>query len=87
VGRGQVRRTKRLRGIDFHEALEALEDPLNIDEEDREHSSLGEERINVIGMSRRRHLLHVTIGKRGNTIRIISARRATARERHEYEEG
>ncbi len=45
-----------------------------------------EERVNVVGQSRRGRLLHVTVTHRGTVIRIISARRATARERHDYEE-
>ncbi len=41
----------------------------------------------MLGMSRRGRLLVVIHTVRGNAIRILSAREATARERRAYEEG
>jgi len=77
---------RRKHGVDFFEAVDVLRDPQAATIEDRQHSVPGERRVTVIGMSRRGRLLRVTVALRGRTIRIISARRATARERHAYEE-
>jgi len=74
-------------GIDFVEAIGVLQDPLAVTNLDRWHLLPREVRFNVVGMSRSGKLLHVTVAERGSTIRIISARRATARERHDDEEG
>jgi len=73
-------------GIDFFEAVDVLQDPLAVTVSTR-RSPTGELRVNVVGLSRRGRLLHVTVTERGPMIRIISARRATARERHDYEQG
>lgn len=73
-------------GVDFFEAVDVLQDPLAVTVAVR-RTPTGEERVNVVGQSRRGRLLHVTVTHRGSIIRIISARRATARERHDYEEG
>jgi uncharacterized DUF497 family protein len=75
----------RKHGVDFREAIEALLDPLARSEEDVEHSDV-EQRWRTIGTSRRGRVLRVTTGEDGSTIRIISARAATRRERHAYEE-
>ena len=72
-------------GIGFREAIEALQDPLARSELDPRHPT-GEARWNTTGQSRLRGLLRVTTTERGHTIRVISARRATARERRDYEE-
>ena len=60
-------------------------DDLAVPYEDLEHP----ERFVLIGMSLRSNLLLVVFAERagGETIRIISARRATRRERRAYEEG
>lgn len=76
----------RKHGVDFFEAVDVLQDPLAVTAAVR-RSPTGEERVNVVGQSRRGWLLHVTVTQDGPIIRIISARRATARERHGYEEG
>jgi hypothetical protein len=78
---------RRKHGVDFREALEVLHDPLAVTVEDRRHTTPMERRVTVVGMSAREQLLRVTVAQRGTIIRIISARRATARERHDYEEG
>jgi uncharacterized DUF497 family protein len=78
---------RRKHGVDFVEAIDVLRDPQAATIEDRQHSVPGQRRVTVIGMSRRGRLLRVTVALRGRTIRIISARRASARERHDYEEG
>ena len=72
-------------GVGFAEASEILDDPLYRTRPDTLHSS-SEARSISIGESRQGHLLTVVTARdpRG-TMRIISARRATKRERHAYE--
>jgi hypothetical protein len=50
------------------------------------HSQV-EQRFVIIGQSHERKLLVVVHTERGDNIRVISARRATRRERKAYEEG
>jgi uncharacterized protein len=78
---------RRKHGVDFFEATEVLLDPLAVTIEDRRHTTPTERRVTIIGMSRRGWLLRVTVAQGSTIIRLISARRATARERHDYEEG
>lgn len=76
----------RKHGIGFHEASTILEDPLSTTFADPAHSR-GEQRYVTIGTSRRGRTLVVAHADRGEVIRIISARRATRRERRFYEQG
>jgi hypothetical protein len=76
---------RRKHGVDFREAIEVLQDPLGLSELDEGHDPV-ESRWSTTGRSRTGRLLRVTTAESGPTIRIISARRATARERHAYEE-
>jgi uncharacterized protein len=69
-------------GIDFAEAALVFYDELAITI--REMDS-GEERFITLGMDALARVLVVTYAWRGDRIRIISARKATPRERHEYE--
>jgi hypothetical protein len=72
--------------VGFHEAATVLEDPLSTTFPDESHS--GEEaRFVTIGASTRGTVLVVAHTERNDTIRIISARRATRREREFYEQG
>lgn len=48
--------------------------------------SIDEQRFVLIGESVRRRLLVVMFTERRDTIRIVSARKATGRERRDYEE-
>lgn len=52
---------------------------------DPDHS-VDEQRLLLLGLSNRRRLLVVAHSERGESIRIISARRANRRERGTYEE-
>ena len=61
-------------------------DPLSITIPDSAHSA-SEDRFVTLGMSIRRRLLVMIHTERGNRFRIITARRATPRERRDYEEG
>ena len=71
--------------IGFDEALTVFADPLAGIFEDETHSE-SEQREIVIGHSARQRLLIVSFTVRAERIRIISARRATQREREEYEQ-
>jgi uncharacterized protein len=67
------------RGISFTEAASVLEDPLSTTFPDEAHSV-------TIGVTRCGRVLVVAHTERDDTIRIISARRATRREREFYEQ-
>ena len=71
--------------VGFREAASVLEDPLSTTYPDPTHSR-AEQRYVTIGRSRLGKTLVVAHTERGNTIRIISARAATRRERRFYEE-
>jgi len=72
-------------GVSFEEASTVFGDPLSLTIPDPAHSQV-EIRWIVLGQSHQRKLLVVAHTDRGDTIRIISARRATRRERKSYEE-
>ena len=73
-------------GVSFHEAASVLHDPLSTTFPDKDHSRW-EARYLIIGRSSKQRLLVVSHTQVGNTIRIISARPGTRRERRFYEEG
>jgi uncharacterized DUF497 family protein len=71
-------------GVSFEEAATVFGDPLALVVDDAVHP----EREILIGQSEeQRVLLTVYVELDQDTIRIISARRATAHERRRYEEG
>ena len=72
--------------VRFEEARTVFDDPLAVTGVDPDHSA-EEQRFVTFGHSRVGRLLVVAHTERGDTIRIISARKATARERRIYEEG
>jgi hypothetical protein len=72
-------------GIRFEEAGTVFDDPLFITVLDEEHS-VDEERYITLGLSGSGRLLLIAHTDRQGTIRIISARKATKRERKFYEE-
>jgi uncharacterized DUF497 family protein len=72
-------------GVDFHEAATVFGDPLALRAPDPDHSS-SEMRYVLLGMSTRRRLLVVAFAERLPRTRLISARRATTRERRRYEQ-
>lgn len=69
----------------FEEAATAFGDPLSITVPDPAHS-VGEARYILLGRSIVSRVLVVVHLERGVCIRLISARFATRRERHAYEE-
>jgi uncharacterized DUF497 family protein len=71
--------------VSFEEATTAFRDPLSGTALDPDHSSK-EDRFVTLGLSANARLLLVTHTERGESIRIISARRATKQERELYEE-
>lgn len=76
---------RRKHGITFDEATTAFSDPLAMLQADPDHS-VGEQRYLVLGMSNRRQLVVVAFAERPPRTRLISARRATRKERKQYEE-
>jgi len=71
-------------GVSFEEASTAFKDTLSLTIDDPLHSS-DEKRLILIGMSYDNCLLIVVHTERGDNIRIISARKATKKERKYYE--
>jgi len=72
-------------GVSFREAETVFGDPLGHIITDPRHSA-DEDRYVLLGLSYRQQLLAVMFTERSDQIRIISARRATRRERRDYEE-
>jgi len=72
-------------GVAFEEAVTVFGDPLARILEDPDHS-LDERREIIVGHSDEQRLLLVSFTERKPTVRIISARSATRRERHDYEQ-
>jgi uncharacterized protein len=81
----KARRNRRKHGISFEEAATIFADPLSLTFLDPEHS-ISEQRFITIGMSSNNQVLIAAHADRDEVIRIISARRATSRERKSYEE-
>jgi len=71
--------------VSYHEAATVMADPLSTTFPDDVHSE-DEVRFLTIGASTRGNILVVAHTERNDTIRIISARRATKREREFYEQ-
>lgn len=82
----KARANLRKHGIDFHEAATVLGDTLSTTFPDVDYSDL-EPRFLTIGVSERGRVLVVVHTEESETVRIISARRATRQERRFYEEG
>lgn len=76
---------QRKHGVGFREATTVFGDPLATTFPDSEHS-MSEQRFLTIGVSLGDRLLVVVHTEFKYTIRIISARPATTRERRFYEE-
>jgi uncharacterized DUF497 family protein len=74
------------RGISFEEVKTVFEDPFVDIVPDYLHS-IEEARFTAIGVSVQGRLLVVTFTERGQTVRVITAREATSRERKHYETG
>jgi uncharacterized DUF497 family protein len=71
--------------VSFDEALTVFADPMARIFDDIDHST-SESREIIVGCSARQRLLLVCFVEKEATIRIVSARTATRRERRDYEE-
>ena len=81
----KARRNLKKHGVSFDEAVTAFYDPLSATFDDPDHSD-DEQRYITVGFSSQERLLVVGHTERGEIVRIISARRATAHERKKHEE-
>jgi len=82
---GKAAANLRKHGVSFDEASTAFADLLSIAVPDRTHSD-AEARWLLVGLTHRGRLVVVAHLDLHDQIRIISARLATTRERHGYEE-
>ena len=73
-------------GVSFDEAATVFLDPLALTFPDPHHTG-GEEREITIGYTTGHRVVFVSHCPRADRVRIISARKATRRERRQYEEG
>ena len=80
----KARLNLRKHGVSFEEAASVFHDPLSATFDDPDHS-VGERRLITVGYSSRGRILVVSHAERGNVLRIISARLATAHERKRHE--
>jgi len=71
--------------VTFDEALTVFADPLARIFDDLDHSAV-ERREIIVGHSANQRLLVVSFTTRRDSVRIVSARKATRRERRDYEE-
>jgi hypothetical protein len=74
----------RKHGVDFADAIGVLEDPRAVTVPDE---GSDEERFVTVGLDLLGRILVVCWTWRADDVRIISARKANARERRAYEEG
>lgn len=72
--------------VSFDEAKTVFDDPLYIDFHDPDHSK-DEDRYILIGQSDQGRLMVVSYTERKQKIRLISARKATPKEKEAYEKG
>jgi len=75
----------RKHGVSFEEATMALRDPLSVTAPDLTHSS-AEYRFVTFALSSKGKLLTISHTERGESIRLITARKSTKQERKIYEE-
>ena len=83
---GKAADNLRKHGVDFTDAIAALEDPNRVEEIDARFV-YGEERIQVIGMAHGDVLFVVVTLHNEDICRIISARKATRHEQDRYYAG
>ncbi len=72
-------------GVSFEEAATVFGDPLSLLQADPDHA-VDEERFLLLGRSRNDRLIIVSFAESEGRTRLISARPASRRERHDYEE-
>jgi len=81
----KARTNRRKHRVTFEEAATVYGDTLALTYPDPDHS-FSEQRLITVGMSNAKRVLIVAHTERGESIRIISARKATQHERKHYEE-
>jgi uncharacterized DUF497 family protein len=79
----KARRNMEKHGVSFEEAATAFGDPLSFTRFDPDHSEV-EDRFLLLGATQAGRLVVVSHTDRGESIRIISARLASRRERRTY---
>jgi uncharacterized DUF497 family protein len=77
-------RNERKHRVTFAEAISVFEDTLSVTYPDVDHSD-EEDRFLIVGLTSSGNVLVVSHTFRDETIRVISARRATTKERLFYE--
>ena len=82
--RDKAKKNLKKHKVSFDEAMTVFYDPLSATFDDQCHS-INEERFITIGYTSHGRLLIVSHAEMGKTIRIISARPATAHERKKHE--
>jgi uncharacterized protein len=83
---GKAAMNLREHGVDFADAIAALEDTNRVEEVDSRFV-YGEERIQVIGMAHGKVLLVVVTLRGEDVCSVISARKATRHEQDRYHAG
>ena len=81
----KARRNLKKHGVPFEEAATVFGDRLSMTIADPLYSTV-EQRWVTLGLTQRERLIVVVHTNRGSTIRLISARKATRREKRAYEE-
>jgi len=81
----KAKKNLEIHGISFDEASTVFRDTLSLTTYDPLHSD-EEDRFVLIGNSYKNRILVVVHTERFNSIRLISARKATKNERDQYEE-
>lgn len=82
----KARANQQKHGVSFEEAASVFQDAEALTFDDPDHSD-EEPREITIGVSTRGRVLFLSHCERGDRIRIISARKATSKERKQYAEG
>jgi hypothetical protein len=77
---------ERKHGVSFTEAMTVFADPVSLTGYDPDHSD-DEDRYITMGLSATGRLLVISHTDRSDKVRIISARKASRRERKDYEDG
>jgi hypothetical protein len=80
----KARKNERKRGISFQDSLTVFKDELSLTYPDADHST-DEDRFLIIGLSSSGNVLVISHTFRNECVRIISARKATKKERSFYE--
>jgi hypothetical protein len=80
----KAERNIRKHGVSFQEALTVFQDALSLTYPDMDHSA-DEDRYLIVGLSSLGNVLVISHTFRNDNVRIITARKATKKERNFYE--